>query len=285
MRIPFNVNNPEKTYRRYFISKRINVVVNILNNELRKSISMCVNDVKTELDPSQFTKELYIRISESTTPITFIDIYGKEVSVNISNVYIEVCNNCLYIIDRNDYIDHIISMDDIDHIIEELDKFSNSCEFVQKYKKIIYKDFLSFSKDDVMLLYNADMDIAMYKNELYEKCKTPNFKNKLEKYVYESIIFSDYAKCREYYTGNRYISPDIAEEFEKILDRYENNFLGEFKKTDIFESFVNILQLFDYDVDKELNKIDQNRNSEEYDYKYNEVINILFWRAEICRGN
>ena len=34
MYIPYNVNNPEKTYRRYFISKRINVVVNILNNEL-----------------------------------------------------------------------------------------------------------------------------------------------------------------------------------------------------------------------------------------------------------
>lgn len=287
--IPYIIDHPETTYKKYFLSKEYSLTINIPENELVTSrLFMRCFEPYTELDPSQFTKEMYININTSNEVIKFGDVNGQKVFVDFSQVlHLEQDDEgCLHIIAKNeDYISNTISINDIDNVIKKLDAFYIDSEFVQKYKKIICKDFMSFTKEDVILLSNIDKDILEYREMIDKKCKAPTFHNKLEKYVYESILSTDY-KCKEYYLGNidyrlKYKNAEeMTERFKKVNDTYRNNFIDEFKKTDIFEHFTHVLDVFGYDLEGTLYKIDQNRNTEDWDYNYNEMIDTLFERAE-----
>lgn len=288
--IPYKSDHPETTYKRYFLSKDYNLNIYIPGNRLvAKKLFMRCFEPYTELDPSQFTKEKYMDINNyNNEAIKFIDINGKEVVIDFSQVLHigQDDEGCLHIVVNNeDYISNTINIKDIDDIIKKLGMFSIDSEFVQKYKRIICKDFVSFTKEDIILLSNAYQDILEYRKMIDEKCKAPTFHNKLERYVYEYILSDDY-KCKEYYLGNidnglKYkYTEEITERFEEVNNTYRNNFIDTFKKTDIFEHFTHILCVFDYDLNTTLDDIERNRISEEWDYNYNEMIDILFERAE-----
>lgn len=159
--IPFNVENPEKTYKHYSYAEYYSVSIKSDIGIFSKNfIYDFIKEYDTFYD-SQFTKEIterYFTGNPDTDIIQLVSDNGYTYTINLEDDTCIRKGNSLYFIPRNKIFKREYSISDIRKFTDTIIKVKDY-DLLKKYSKLVNEDFGSLNGDDIYNLVNIRKEL------------------------------------------------------------------------------------------------------------------------------
>lgn len=160
MIIPFNTENPEKTYKHYSYAEYYYVTITTESDLCFKHIIYSFIRVYDTFYDSQFNKETvqkYFTGNPDVSKIQLVSDNGYVYTIDLKNDTYTSRDGNLYFIPKEKIFRKEYSADDIRKFVEIIrNKDSN---LLKKYSKLVNEDFGSLDKEDIYDLVNIQKEI------------------------------------------------------------------------------------------------------------------------------
>ena len=158
--IPFNAENPEKTYKSYLYAEYYYVTITTESDLCFKYITYNFIRVYDTFYDSQFNKETvqkYFTGNPDVDKIQLVSDNGYVYTIDLKNDTYTSRNDNLYFIPKEKIFRKEYSADDIRKFIEIIK--NKDPNLLKKYSKLVDEDFGSLDKEDIYDLVNIQKEI------------------------------------------------------------------------------------------------------------------------------